>query len=78
MTVQQSDGNLETWPKEAHMVWARFRKDLSWHVLIGDYTRCGRRFVENEPAETCVDVPMDERTCERCAVLTLHDEGKAA
>jgi hypothetical protein len=28
--------------------------------------------------ETCSDVPMDERTCERCAVLTLHDEGKAA
>jgi hypothetical protein len=58
------------------IIWARFRKALSWHVLIGDYTRCGRRFVEG--METCSDVPMDERTCERCAVLTLHDEGKAA
>lgn len=55
--------------------WTRLRRALSWHVLIGDYTRCGRRAVD---WETCIDVPMDERTCERCAVLTLHDEGKPA
>ena len=58
------------------IVWARFRKRLSWHVLLGDRTRCGRRWVEF--METCSDVPGDERTCERCAVLTLHDEAKAA
>ena len=69
------DGDTSA-PVVMPIVWARSRPDLSWHVVIGDYTRCGRRAVEW--TDTCSDVPGDERTCERCAVLTLHDEGKAA
>lgn len=56
--------------------WVRWGKGRSWHVTKGNRTRCGRRVPS--AYEECSDVPMDEKTCERCAVLTLHDEAKAA
>ena len=51
----------------------------SWHLTTGIVsrgaqiqTRCGRWAAPD--AEQRAELPSDEKTCERCAVLTLRDE----
>ena len=60
-------------------LWVKFRPDLrlSWHVVgKGGYTRCGRPFMVDAPS--AVDLPLDEKSCESCARLVLHDQEKVA
>lgn len=54
-----------------------YLKIESWHVLVrvdeaGWHTRCGR-LVTTEAAPASDHLPLDEKSCETCARLTLHD-----
>lgn len=58
----------------------RYCRIVSWHVATGIVsrgaqiqTRCGRWAPADAPQSD--HLPGDEPTCERCAVLTLRDEG---
>ena len=71
-------------------LWAKLRDDprLSWHVVWKTFTeqgssrltyrqmRCGRWV--GESSLTVDDLPLNEKSCESCARLTLHDQEQAA
>jgi hypothetical protein len=52
--------------------WVRIK---SWHIAENGKTRCGRAYVI--PSPTTDDPPLDEKSCEKCATLVLHDQGNA-
>jgi len=58
-------------------IWAKLRDDprLSWHVISGDYTRCGRR--RPEPGATADNLSVLAKTCESCMKWTLRDQERA-
>lgn len=50
----------------------------SWHAILrvddaGWWTRCGR-LVTTETTPVAKALPLDEKSCETCARLTLHDQ----
>jgi hypothetical protein len=52
----------------------------SWHVFV-TFTRagrvllrCGKSFAGQSDMRQSHILPLDAKSCERCAVLTLHDE----
>ena len=57
------------------MSWIKAR---SWHVYAFTYrggthrTRCGRTLPADAP--TSPSLPLEEKSCETCTRLVLHDE----
>lgn len=54
-----------------------YLKVRSWHSIVkvdeaGWHTRCGR-LVEEAAAPASDVIPLDEKSCETCLRLTVHD-----
>ena len=60
-------------------IWVKLRDatHLSWHVLVHEaWTRCG--LLPDVDAPRAVDLPLGERSCERCLQLRMRDQEKGA